>query len=1061
MALKEGSAEFKLLKALGKFYEETDLSNEFSVEEQASPLSPNRITIDDLVQSTGLKREKIRTALKNVERQWELPEVFPQGIFSEEEARIRRLARQERLRKDNGGYKQDQLYLFCAELGLSSTIGNPDIYKGLALVLEAKNYIPKLKTFIFQGGAIPENPFLWTKIGHERAKQVSKSRLAEETGEFESEIEDKELKKEAEKKKEELRKFFESEELSDQDWEHYIKYIKDTPNIYEDLSKEGAFEIAPLIKVIPDKVKGFYQHGLGDYYNKNQLLEAIIVDEKRRKAQEEKVAKLEGLKLKRHEILEEYAKFLMYKKTGDFLEKALKEIKIPENKEMREVIKENIYKSHAFKRKIEEFKKEYSEIRRIDRPIGFRKVFEDITEEYSSGAIKSKESLIETKEHYDRASGKELEKTSKIEKEIAELEIEKEKLEEEKRAGASWLTKKKAITNEEAKVTEYIVKKRYNKFLEDLFGKHLRSFTGKKHKINILSSQKITLSEQAIPGSGAYRRGYLFSPDLDPSEIIGYVDIGRTSIALIPNPDFQRSNEPKEGDLRRLKCIYNDSLASLIAKEPKKKDKYGRLANAGILFSGWGAGGLEIQPQQAIGETWVKEEYVVTPRRVVFIKGAVMHDAENLSNVFSRCPSRTWELKRYNKGGFQAGALFYIDKADGMPEAYFAETNLLKEFGEKYYKQYNEIKTKLEDKKLKGKAREELKADLERIYNAIREKTELQPLLLNDDTHAGSSTVQGRISPLDVEKATLTNASDVIGYPSQLKLTEMLHGHPKIMKSQMDTKRQGMASVGPEKNEDKYYLQKALENKDITKNEYDVMLYLYGKEQEALEVRWRLDEQLELHSRVSQPCLEDMMLNGTKVIMGNGNHCPGEALIVSKLYRREFKNSGTLEVMKNPGEGKAYGQVYLNSELKADFYHKTCEGSTEGSDVWKQIQGTRTDSIVVLTADRHHGGLWIKGNKVVYLNFGKQPENAHVHSIGKCASLRGDIIAYVPKTGKAFFYGVKFVDDIANNKIIAWDTESRILGKMHRAIERYRRIDGRKEMSIEKEAQEKKHKIYR
>jgi len=302
--------------------------------------------------------------------------------------------------------------------------------------------------------------------------------------------------------------------------------------------------------------------------------------------------------------------------------------------------------------------------------------------------------------------------------------------------------------------------------------------------------------------------------------------------------------------------------------------------------------------------------------------------------------------------------------------------------------------------------------------------------------------LQGRPSAIDSIRTTLTNALDK-GYPSHIKMTEMLHGNLKI--GQMDTSLQSSKKTIEEQKSDLYYLEKALQNKDITKQEYELMKFFYYKEQENLDVKWRLSDQLSLYVKGPKQALEDMMFHGTRVIMAGGNHLPGEVSFLAKVHDPMFKESGLLITIENPGEGKTYSQVHLNDNVDADIYHKMWSGSTELSIAFLQAIRTRTKSKVIFTADRHHGGVNISDNKAIYLDFGHQPTNAYVSAIGKCSSLRGSIIAHIPKDGRNI-YGGKFITDLVNNPVMAWDEEARILEKMHNLIEKYRRTESLKKI---------------
>lgn len=1091
--LKKGSLELKLLKTLGKFYDGTDLSNIFSKEAQASPLAAGKVSLDDLVKKIGVGEKRIRRVMDNVEEYWELPGDVPCGIFSQDEARIRRLARQERLRriegdgKDNGNYKEDKIHIFCSELGLGATYGNSDIFKGFALFIEAQNYAPKLKSFIMQGGGMPENPAMWSKLNHERMKQVARSELAKKRGVLKKEITTKEIEEELGQ----IRRAMESPEFTKEDREHIKKYIIDTPTTLEQLSVEGAYWLAPTFDVLNKNTAIFYQYSMADYYNMNQSLELFIVGEKIRKAQEEEIAKLDDLEEEHIHRVKERAIYEMYESLGNYVIKRLEQTKKRQKEgkeklgsELQDFVKNNIYNGTAFQRKKAKIKKKLLEEIGLKRFIRFNTRWEKDKEkrkEKKKGKEKGKsfdeyfnDAMLEfyanIKSLYEAERVKDI-RTEKIEQtdekifglegKISKLNELKLKLKEETSARMWWLTKKRTINNLQAKMTAYLVKKRYNKHYQDMFFKHLPKFVGKKFKnLRILSSLETTLAEETMPGQGKYRSGKLFDPGVSPHEATHYVDIGGMTIALFPNPDFQRSSDPKEGDSRRIQLYFNEALAETVAKHLSageiKKDKYSklRLCTADIIFTGYGAGGVEVQRKKAIGETWVENEYVAIPKPITFIKGAVMHDGERIDNIASRGPGRTWAIKRKIKRGFQAGPLIYIDKADGKPEAYTIETYELAKMGAKYWTRYKNIKEQLKDKKLSKVKRKELNNSLNGILDKV--KANFQIDLLDDDEHRGTCNTKGRPIEGDTIRTTFTNAFDSIGYPSHVKLTEMTHG--QLAFGQFDTKAQGKAKVLPEKQDDLLYLNKALKEGDITKDEYNIMIFFYNKEQESLRVKWRQSDQDELHIRGTKPILEDMMYHNTIVLMGDGNHNPGETGRLSKYYPLEFRESGLLKVITNPGEGNTYSQVWLNEKLKLDFYHKTFDRSTEISDVWKQIHGTRTDSTVIYTADRHQGGWAVKGWKIVYLDYGHQPDNSYVHRIGKCASMRGSVVTLLSKDGR-FYSGVKFIDDISNDPIMAWETESKLLRKMHKCIEKYRKPEAKKKIVIMAEAKKKMNAI--
>jgi hypothetical protein len=1077
------------LKTLGDIFNGTDLSNIFSEEVQASSLSAPRISLEDLAKKTKLTEKKVRRLMDNVEEYWGLPGNVPPGIFSEDEARVRRLARQERLRRINEGsgkngnenvkkntfyeYKEDQIYLFCAELGLGSVVGNPDIQKGLALVIDAQNYAPKLKALIMQGGGMPENPTLWSKSNHERCKQVAKSMLAKEKGIKFSEVDDKE----AEKRKQQIFELYQSAEMTKEDKEHWDKYIKNTPNSLEELAKEGAYELAPLFKSMNRRTSVIYQYSMDDYYNINQLLELFVIHERRRKAQEKQLEELSFLRDENTHNSKARAIHDIYVKLAEHVVDEAKK-RNAQDTDLKDYVKNKVYPTTSFNRLKEKIKKqtlkEFGGVTRIsrfdprwvrdeeerkkrtkERGKTFEEFFADAMLEYSTG-IRTINDLEKLKDYRIEEINEIEERNSKLENEMKELQELEEKLAEEHRARMIWLTKKAAITNEQAKITNHIIKQRYRENYEKMFFEYLPKECGKKFKnIRILSSLDITLAEETMPGHSRYKKGKLFDPGVSPDEAFHYVDIGGLTIALIPNPDFQRSNEPKEGDLRRIKMKFNDSLADAVSKhfseEEARKTKYTRLSTADIIFTSWGAGGFEIQPQQAIGETWVDGEYRATPRRVVLIKGGPMHDSERVSNFGARWPVRTWAVKRKNKGGFQAGSLFYIDKGDGKPEFFFVDTSELAKMGSKYWKKYDGIKEQLKDKKLSKVKKKELNQQLKTILDKV--KFNMQVDMLDDDEHRGCSTPKGRPSNEETIRATYANVVDSIGCPEHVKLTEMTHG--SLAFRQFDTKKQGKPKTIAGIFDDLLYLKKAFEKGKINSEEFDIMKSLYIEEQESLRMKWKNAEQDELHIRGTKPFLEELMRDwNTKVLMGDGNHNVGEAGRLAQHYDIEFRRAGLLKLVNNPGEGNTYSQIWLNDKLKMDFYHKTFEGSTEISDVWKQIHGTRSDSSVVYTADRHQGGASVKGGKAVYLDFGHQPDNSYVHRIGKCASLRGSVVPIVPKDGRIIFGG-KFVDDICNDPIMAWDIKSRILEKAYHLIKSYREPEARKKITIMSEARKK------
>ncbi len=1061
-------------------------------EDMSNPIFNRMPTLTEMVQATGVGGPaSLRRYIGAVEDRWALPDSYIQGDFEEVQARARRLIRQYRIRRQPDGTlnEEDKTFLMLGPLGTASRLTNPDAFKGLAIVNEAYGFKDSLKGVLIGGDVVPEIGAYWTIRLQDQ--QILMGKMPDSVKHI-LEQKHKELHENGNGNGDEggelpqgrfnLDELIEDERLEQHDVDFIRDEVAGTINSLEAALETAAHQIAPTVKSLNPDADIIIQWSVSDYFNIRERIKYFIDQQKKIESMElqaEKIPEVEESIIKQRRI---YAQHKLSYDVGKYVMETLDDVSrtvtlgegedsetVPVKEltgmDFRNYVKESILGNQAtgFDNKLEEWQERFYKARSISKDAD-EEEFEDALNiallRYTRDQIRGFDTVNDRATVSKGSRNAANDKLQALKTKLEGLENLAARIETEKRQSMAHITKQYALEASDSKVMNLVVKKQYSDAYEVFLGR-LEELVDRPLRAHILKRTKAVVElglPEGLPGNMAE-----FTATSDESDSIEYALDGDsemakkvdeaenimldkvkakslgTKVAMITAPNFQRSNEPIYGDLAALQAIHDEAVARQVAKG-RSVSEFEGMADADIFFTAYGAGGWEGQPKMRLAETTIPGEYRETPEVVSYIKGSTMHDVEKLSKAQAH-GNRSWNVKRFTKGGMAPGALFHIIGADGGHHGRFFGTGGLAKLGAEFYDEYETL-TRARDKAKSKSEKTEATERLEEFFDKVKIYT--KTTLDLGDGHYGASHTKGRPTQHEAVKSSAMAMVDSMGIPDATIHSEMLHGKMMIRSWGYDcTIEAAMKANGLDMPKLLAPMYQELKEGNLSATQFLFLQHLFGNELAAadfIEPR----RQLDMLKKAWIPFTQEIMSKGGRAAYLSGNHwntsCySDEAHNIVQMYDEKWLDLGLLHYVEGGyGNSQTVGEIYLpGTKQKAMVFHKMWHGRVEVDRMGQQAVKIRNGGRYKLTDDRHQPGYVVHAGHFGLLSPGNQPWNPYVPQIGKTGSLRGSSYFLYDDDPEKEFFGWGFYLDDATDSIIGWNEQAKNLAYVDTLQRRY------------------------
>lgn len=1043
-----------------------------------NPLFNRMPTTSELVASTGVKDSgALRAYFSAIEDTFNLPEGesdLVTGEFSELEARARRLVRQYRQRREPDGTlrEADKTYLLMGPLGTASRLTDPDVFKGLNVVIGAYGFDNTLVGMVGED-VVPEVGAYWSITTQDKQVLMGKippeiqdvleqrQGLLDEVATVQGET--KSGKKDHFRGRFNLEELLQDDRLSDADRAFISHEVEGTINTVEVALEVAAYQLAPLVSALPPDADVVFRWGVKDFYNLRERMRWFVETQAKISAMELKVEEIPKVENQLDDKRRAYAQHEMNVGLGEFivgrLEGRYKKGRELVGKEFRAYVKDKVLNQDlkGYRQMIDNLRGSYSAARGVQRLDGaleddFSHALDEAVRRYTRDIVTTDEKVEErlaTSRSKRRSSKKSM---AVLEDKLGELQELTDRIEREKEMGMAWFTKQYALQPTDAKAMNLIVKKFYSDAY-DMFVERLEDLVGRKLNARILKRVQACFELGGNDSINPHLSVFTAASDEDDLaaeamesgmaqlHAVEYDGDG-IPFAFVSAPNFTRSNEPVHGDCAALQGIHEEAVARQVQFGIKPEEFTG-VAGAKVVFSAYGAGGWEIQPKMPVMETTINGEYRRTPNEVWFIKGNPMHDMDKLQRAQKHGNKGSWDVKRYSKGGLHPGALFFTFHADGRRVPLLFGSKGLASIGKDVYDRKVALEQRIAGAKSES-AKEKARSELEALYASVR----VQPELALDvgDGHWGSSNWPGRPNNRDTTLGGTIALLDAYGKPAASIHSEMPHGIMKIRSwAYSSLEEAGARPTAADLPQLSAALFTEMKKGNISEEQLLYLSELYSQELAHWQPVEIPSRQLDMLKKDWVPVVEEMMRSGTRVTYISGNHwntsvnSSDEAHEMVRLHDQVFRDLGLLHYQDGGfGNSQTTGVVYLpGTSEKAFVAHKMWHGRTETAKLAAQAKGIRLDGRYVTTDDRHHPGVAFSAGKICLLSPGNQTWNPYVPTIGKTGSSRGAAGLLYDAEPEKDVLGCVFAIDNVTDAIVGWDDRADALRYVHQVQDRY------------------------
>lgn len=1017
-----------------------------------------------IAEEVGMPEQKVIEKMYEIKKIWRLPDELPDnnGRLNKEEALISALTNQHKLRWDSeiNDYRVPRIHVYNAEMGTGTEYTNNKAFLGEMIFRRAQGLNEMLNSYHMQGGVMPNIISMFSKSKNQRALLTGLNKTGKQAN-----------KAELSKLTRLLEMVQKGKPLTQKQVNNLKKYVVNTIDSTEEAAESVAYELAPLLKDIPEHVPIHIYFSYNDDANLSELEDQIL--SKMRQFMQKATLASENLPELRSELNDtrnKMGKYAVNIGVADYIIEYLEEKQKTEKsfnikgKSLRDLIEQELFTENNGKTSpgIKKLKKElkksfFTELGRED-DADFERAFEEAKKRYffQNPNIKDLESIMRRKET-DEKEKESIEKhMMELKDNIRELEQYELALETEKQEKMAWFTKKIAITPTQAKAKWMMEKMLYKELYENILIPTLKKITGKNLKIFVHTDREKSVfieDPSALLGMNTYPKNKLYG----------------TIVTSIPRTNRQRSNEPILDSIRELIAKHESSLASRLKQGFEKPttvqqfDKRHGSAYADVLFTSWGADGFRLMPKFVTSPTTIRGEYEEMPGIVWYLKLPTRHDTRALREQMKKGNRGTWEGKRIDKGGPTTGQVIQIIHPDQSQEWFFMDDDYYERIAEAFGEEYLALEEKIKRARTpagKEKATKELEAFIERI------KPELTYSLLMNDLHYGSYNMIGRLTNTDYIRASQLVALQSLGLDplssavkdeakdeekpilrriSSVIQTEALHGNLIIPSHGYYSFMEGQFD-DPETFKIKLEsLEAGLKKEGVSDKKMLQYLKAYVYEQISARPTFHPEKQKEMYKNISSPIIMDLLNHGIQFVIGGGNHwhqshSEDEAAAIKLLFPQKYIYKGLIIALDTSvGQNYSFDVIKLPSnpgvKINAVVAHKMWHGSTEISALSQQALKNKEDALFYITADRHHPGQVAEGERYFVLDVGKQSPMPYAKKIGKTSSVRGTMaLGYSPN--RDLFFSTRYWLDPVVHKVVGWDEKAKLLKTSNEIIKK-------------------------
>ncbi|MFC1752761.1 hypothetical protein ACFL96_05130 [Thermoproteota archaeon] len=412
-----------------------------------------------------------------------------------------------------------------------------------------------------------------------------------------------------------------------------------------------------------------------------------------------------------------------------------------------------------------------------------------------------------------------------------------------------------------------------------------------------------------------------------------------------------------------------------------------------------GAEGFRHQPMAKRTETIVDGETRNTPEFCMNMQLPTLQSEKQLE-VLRKKGVKNEHTKRWEKGNFSSGAVFYTVKESGEHEVSMISTNELITMcgiGDKIEKQ----KKKLEKTKQKQK-KEKIESNIAILEERLKINSSYGMTV--SDTHLGCPNKPGRPSNFDFLDAAIRYVKEE-GMPDVLMLNgDIVHGiHDRAFGS-----NEQYLSETPKRIQE--LMEQIKDDETLSPLEklaaMDELAHtaLQGIPITHMSKQWR-----EVKRRLI-PFVQEVLDNDGYVIVTSGNHYNkstktrmDEATDFVNILDLKYLDSPRLKEFVGLGEGQGMGEAVLPNGWKVYAAHCPKRGTDSVAGAMKQMLGANKDAKLTVFGDVHHGGGGYSDGSFVLVCAAMQPWVPYVDYIGMQPSLRGIINFEYDQKGKEWF----------------------------------------------------------